>query len=119
MHRRSGGTADEKRKRHSASGHHTAQFLHTVERWGYQTAHSYDVSAQTHSLVKDDGRRDHHPQVGDFEAPATEDSGGNVLAYVVYVSLHGCNDEAGSCRAIALSVEERSQQSHGGTHCPC
>ena len=91
----SGGSSDEQGDSHSTGGHLAAYLLHPVQGRGNQSADADDVGADLDRFVQKRRRRDHHAQVGNIESAAGQYYGGNVLAYVVDVSLDSGDEELG------------------------
>ena len=101
---RGGGSAYEQGRVHPACAHLPAQFLHLIKGRSDQSADSYDVGSCKFSLLEYGLLGNHHAQVGDLETVASHHYSGDVLAYVVDISLDRGHQNSGLCIGVLGAV---------------
>ena len=81
--------------------------FHTIKRRCNQAAQPDDLRPALQRLCQNLFRRHHHAQVYDLEPAALQHDGGDVLAYVVHVSLHSSYHHLRLAAAAVLRLHIR------------
>ncbi len=116
----SGGATDHQRQVEILALHLAGDVHHLVQGRGDQPRQADDVALLFLGHLQDFLGRDHHAQVDDVVAVATQHHADDVLADVVHVALHrGHQDLALGFRLVAFfQLDERDQVGHGLLHHP-
>ena len=116
MQGRCGGPAHKQGQVHSPAGHLPANLLHLEEAGGDEPAYGYGIGLLLEGAVQDGIPVHHYPQVHDVKAVAAQHNAGDVLSYVVDISLYGGHDHFGPAAGLFRSLKMRFQHAHGLAH---
>ena len=116
---RSGGPSHEKRLADARLPQFRRHIAHLLKRRGNQTAQTYEIHIFGLSHLHNPLRRSHHSQVNYLEIVAGEHHSHDILAYVVHISFHSCQQVLTHRRHSGIGIaDKRLEYVHRPFHSP-